>query len=327
MKLNATTEMIPVTWPEFGPLHPFAPLDQAEGYRQLIARPRGRPGRDHRLRRRVAAAQRRLPGRAGRPARHPRLPPQPGRRPPRRVPHPLLGPRHQRRLRGHGRHAGRGRGLRRRRQRRPRRPPGQGRTEHGDRLAALMVTYPSTHGVFEAAIAEICDIVHDHGGQVYVDGANLNALVGRGPAGPVRGRRLPPEPAQDVLHPPRRRRPRRRARWPCGRTWRRSCPATRPRPRPGPDDRARPDLGGARGARPGSCPSRWAYITLMGPDGPAPGHRGGHPHRQLRRRPPGRRTTRCSTRASTAGWPTSASSTCGPSPRPPASPSTTWPSA
>ena len=51
-------------------------------------------------------------------------------------------------------------------------------TEHHDRLAALMVTYPSTHGVYEEAIGEICAIVHDHGGQVYLDGANLNALVG-----------------------------------------------------------------------------------------------------------------------------------------------------
>jgi len=50
--------------------------------------------------------------------------------------------------------------------------------EHGDTLAALMVTYPSTHGVFESAISEICAMVHDSGGQVYVDGANLNALVG-----------------------------------------------------------------------------------------------------------------------------------------------------
>jgi glycine dehydrogenase len=50
--------------------------------------------------------------------------------------------------------------------------------EHGERLAALMVTYPSTHGVFESRITEICDVVHEHGGQVYVDGANLNALVG-----------------------------------------------------------------------------------------------------------------------------------------------------
>ncbi|MSY74452.1 MAG: aminomethyl-transferring glycine dehydrogenase [Actinobacteria bacterium] len=50
--------------------------------------------------------------------------------------------------------------------------------EHGSALAALMVTYPSTHGVFESAISEICELVHDGGGQVYVDGANLNALVG-----------------------------------------------------------------------------------------------------------------------------------------------------
>ncbi|HLH47220.1 MAG TPA: aminomethyl-transferring glycine dehydrogenase, partial [Acidimicrobiales bacterium] len=50
--------------------------------------------------------------------------------------------------------------------------------EHDDRLAAIMVTYPSTHGVYEAGITELCEIVHAHGGQVYVDGANLNALVG-----------------------------------------------------------------------------------------------------------------------------------------------------
>ncbi|MFY8121284.1 MAG: glycine dehydrogenase (aminomethyl-transferring), partial [Burkholderiaceae bacterium] len=50
--------------------------------------------------------------------------------------------------------------------------------QHSKRLAALMVTYPSTHGVFEEAIVEICDVIHQHGGQVYTDGANLNALVG-----------------------------------------------------------------------------------------------------------------------------------------------------
>jgi len=49
---------------------------------------------------------------------------------------------------------------------------------HAGRLAALMVTYPSTHGVFEEHIRDICDIAHDHGGQVYLDGANLNAQVG-----------------------------------------------------------------------------------------------------------------------------------------------------
>ena len=51
-------------------------------------------------------------------------------------------------------------------------------TAAGDSLAAAMVTYPSTHGVFEAHISELCEIVHNHGGQVYVDGANLNAMVG-----------------------------------------------------------------------------------------------------------------------------------------------------
>ena len=50
--------------------------------------------------------------------------------------------------------------------------------EHADNLAALMITYPSTHGVFETAVTDICAMVHDAGGQVYVDGANLNALVG-----------------------------------------------------------------------------------------------------------------------------------------------------
>jgi len=50
--------------------------------------------------------------------------------------------------------------------------------EHSDNLAALMITYPSTHGVFEQTFREICDLVHQHGGQVYLDGANFNALVG-----------------------------------------------------------------------------------------------------------------------------------------------------
>jgi glycine dehydrogenase len=50
--------------------------------------------------------------------------------------------------------------------------------ENAENLAAIMVTYPSTHGVFEEAITEICDIVHENGGQVYLDGANLNAMVG-----------------------------------------------------------------------------------------------------------------------------------------------------
>ena len=59
--------------------------------------------------------------------------------------------------------------------------------EHGPNLAALMVTYPSTHGVFEEAIGEICGLVHDAGGQVYIDGANLNALVGTAQPGKFGG--------------------------------------------------------------------------------------------------------------------------------------------
>src|SRR5207249_3925575 len=51
-------------------------------------------------------------------------------------------------------------------------------SEHADRLSTMMITYPSTHGVYEHDIAKICAVVHDVGGQVYVDGANLNALVG-----------------------------------------------------------------------------------------------------------------------------------------------------
>ena len=51
-------------------------------------------------------------------------------------------------------------------------------TKHQDKLAAIMVTYPSTHGVFESEIKDICAIVHSHGGQVYMDGANMNAQVG-----------------------------------------------------------------------------------------------------------------------------------------------------
>ncbi|HRD85376.1 MAG TPA: glycine dehydrogenase (aminomethyl-transferring), partial [Rubrivivax sp.] len=50
--------------------------------------------------------------------------------------------------------------------------------QHGPRLAAVMITYPSTHGVFESRIGELCELVHRHGGRVYVDGANMNALVG-----------------------------------------------------------------------------------------------------------------------------------------------------
>jgi glycine dehydrogenase len=57
----------------------------------------------------------------------------------------------------------------------------------GDRLAACMITYPSTHGVFEETVREVCQITHDHGGQVYIDGANMNALVGLVKPGEIGG--------------------------------------------------------------------------------------------------------------------------------------------
>ena len=127
--------------------------------------------------------------------------------------------------------------------------------EHADRLAALMVTYPSTHGVFEETIRDICAIVHEHGGQVYLDGANLNALVGLAKPGRVRRRRLPPQPAQDVLHPARRRRARRgadRRRAPISR---RTCRAIRSCPEAGPATGVGPISAAPWGSR-ASCRSR-----------------------------------------------------------------------
>ena len=72
MKLNATAEMMPVTWPEWGRLHPFAPVEQAQGYRQIFGELERDALRDHGLFGGVAAAERRLAGRVRRPARHPR---------------------------------------------------------------------------------------------------------------------------------------------------------------------------------------------------------------------------------------------------------------
>ena len=128
-----------------------------------------------------------------------------------------------------------------------------------------MVTYPSTHGVYEDTIGDLCDLVHAHGGQVYVDGANLNALLGYAKPGEFGGDVSPPQPAQDLLHPPRWRRSRggsgRGARPP------RAVPAVA---------RDAPGAGQARGHRPisaapygsaGILPISWAYIRLMGAEG------------------------------------------------------------
>ncbi|MFP3907297.1 MAG: aminomethyl-transferring glycine dehydrogenase [Acidimicrobiales bacterium] len=177
MKLNATAEMVPITWPELAEIHPFAPLDQVEGYRRIIADLEGWlaeiTGYDAVSMQPNAGSQGEYAG--------------------------LLAIRAYHRSRGdeqrtvcvipssaHGTNAASAvlagmevavvacddqgnidvAALR------------ATLDEVGDRLAALMVTYPSTHGVYEEAIVEICELIHDHGGQVYLDGANLNALVG-----------------------------------------------------------------------------------------------------------------------------------------------------
>ncbi|HZD00055.1 MAG TPA: aminomethyl-transferring glycine dehydrogenase [Actinomycetes bacterium] len=176
MKLNAAAEMEPITWPELASIHPFAPLDQVEGYRVLIAQLERWleeiTGYDRVSLQPNAGSQGELAG--------------------------LLAIRAYHRGRGsgrdvclipssaHGTNAASAAmaGLRvvvvacdR-----------QGNVdledlrakldEHHDRVAAIMLTYPSTHGVFEPAVTDVCDAVHRAGGQVYVDGANLNALVG-----------------------------------------------------------------------------------------------------------------------------------------------------
>ena len=177
MKLNATTEMAAITWPEFSQLHPFAPADQTEGIRDLVAQLSQWlcriTGYDAVSLQPNAGSQGELAG--------------------------LLA------IRAY--HASRGEGARNICLI-PASAHGtnaasavmagmkvvvvktaeggdvdmddlQAKVEqHRDTLAAIMVTYPSTHGVFEDTISKLCSLVHDAGGQVYVDGANLNALVG-----------------------------------------------------------------------------------------------------------------------------------------------------
>ncbi|HYE63890.1 MAG TPA: aminomethyl-transferring glycine dehydrogenase [Phycisphaerales bacterium] len=177
MKLNATSEMIPVTWPEFGRLHPFAPADQTRGYQKLFKdletwlaeitafhavslQPNsGAQGEYAGLM--VIRAYQQANGQGH---RNVCLIPQSahGTNPATAVIAGMevvvvattkYGDVDIDDLR---KKAG----------------------EHKDKLACLMITYPSTHGVFEEGIREICNIVHEHGGQVYMDGANMNAQVG-----------------------------------------------------------------------------------------------------------------------------------------------------
>ncbi len=177
MKLNAATEMLPVTWPEFGSVHPFVPLEQTKGFQAIFG------ALERALRAITGLAAISLQPNSGAQGEFAGL----------------LVIRAYHRLRGderrdivlipasaHGTNPASGimagmrvvivacdadgnvdvRDL------------ANKVTEHSDRLGALMITYPSTHGVFEEAIVEICEIVHRHGGQVYMDGANMNAQVG-----------------------------------------------------------------------------------------------------------------------------------------------------
>lgn len=177
MKLNATAEMIPVTWPEFALLHPFVPRDQAEGYYQMINELGdwlvNITGYDNVSMQPNSGAQGEYAGLIAI-----------------RKYHESRGDTHRNvcliPVSAHGTN------------------PAtaamcafevvlvdcdksgnidmadlKAKAEAvSDRLAAIMVTYPSTHGVFEESIRELCDIIHSHGGQVYMDGANMNAQVG-----------------------------------------------------------------------------------------------------------------------------------------------------
>jgi glycine dehydrogenase len=177
MKLNAAAELAPVSWPGFAQLHPFAPADQLEGYRQLTQQLEGW------LAAITGFAAVSLQPNAGSQGEYAGL--------------LVIRAWHRSRGEGH-RHVclipTSAHGTN------PASAVMAGltvvpvacdddgnvdladleakATQHADALAALMVTYPSTHGVFEPAIRQICTLVHDHGGQVYLDGANLNAQVG-----------------------------------------------------------------------------------------------------------------------------------------------------
>ncbi len=177
MKLNATAEMIPVTWPEFANIHPLAPADQAQGYKELI------DGLEAMLVECTGYDAVSLQPNSGAQGEYAGL------------------------LAIRAYHASRGEGHRdiclipdSAHGTNPAsaqmcgmkvvvtKTDANGNVDvediranaekYSDRLAAIMMTYPSTHGVFEEEVVEICQIIHQHGGQVYTDGANMNALVG-----------------------------------------------------------------------------------------------------------------------------------------------------
>lgn len=186
MKLNAAAEMMPITWPEFGSLHPFAPADQALGYKEAIDDLSDKlceiTGYDAMSMQPNSGAQGEYAG--------------------------LLTIQAYHRARGdaqrkvcliptsaHGTNPASAQMVGMDVVVVKTAPNGDIDVEDfrakaaaaGDRLAACMITYPSTHGVFEETVREVCKITHDHGGQVYIDGANMNALVGLVKPGEIGG--------------------------------------------------------------------------------------------------------------------------------------------
>jgi glycine dehydrogenase len=186
MKLNAAAEMMPITWPEFGALHPFVPADQALGYREAIEDLTAKlceiTGYDAFSMQPNSGAQGEYAGLLTILAYH------------------RSRGEHDRKVclipvSAHGTNPASAqmagmdvvvvKSM----------PNGDVDLEDfrekavaaGSRLAACMITYPSTHGVFEETVKEVCKITHDHGGQVYIDGANMNALVGLVKPGEIGG--------------------------------------------------------------------------------------------------------------------------------------------
>ncbi|WP_424944878.1 aminomethyl-transferring glycine dehydrogenase [Aliiroseovarius crassostreae] len=186
MKLNATIEMIPVTWPEFANLHPFVPEDQALGYKEMIADLSDKlcqiTGYDAISMQPNSGAQGEYAG--------------------------LLTIRNYHEARGdghrnvcliptsaHGTNPATAQMVGYKVV--PVKADESGNidvadfkakaAEHSEQLAACMITYPSTHGVFEETVQEVCDLTHEYGGQVYIDGANMNAMVGLAQPGKIGG--------------------------------------------------------------------------------------------------------------------------------------------
>ncbi|MCL4187645.1 MAG: aminomethyl-transferring glycine dehydrogenase [Rhodobacteraceae bacterium] len=186
MKLNAAAEMMPVTWPEFGSLHPFAPPDQAQGYADAIADLSAKlcriTGYDAMSMQPNSGAQGEYAGLLTIQAYHRAR--GEGHRDVCLIP-----------VSAHGTNPASAQMAGMEVMVVQAAPNGdidlddfRDKAEKaGGRLAACMITYPSTHGVFEETVREVCAITHRHGGQVYIDGANLNALVGLVKPGEIGG--------------------------------------------------------------------------------------------------------------------------------------------